>query len=122
MLCYLLRLQLLLLFLVFAHVVGSLWWSIGSADFNKQSFAGRSERCSPSVQGPKLRIMLVNRLQAGGRLKQYFGPLGRPLGDLWALAHQRVWRDEITHPLEWVGIYCRRFVHGVAKKCCVITL
>jgi hypothetical protein len=33
--------QMLLLFLVFAHVVGSLWWSIGAADFNKQSFAGR---------------------------------------------------------------------------------
>jgi len=33
--------QMLWLFLVFAHVVGSLWWSIGVAEFNKITAFGR---------------------------------------------------------------------------------
>lgn len=34
--------QMLGLFFVFAHVVGSLWWSIGAAGFNSQPITGRS--------------------------------------------------------------------------------
>ena len=43
--------QMLWLFLVFAHVVGSLWWSIGVATFNKLTAFGRPTGVDRLVSG-----------------------------------------------------------------------